>query len=233
MATRKFKFSVGEYYHLYNRGIEKRIIFNNTDDYDRFILLLYLCNSSNSVDIKNLFDEGMTFNDILNLDRGNSLVSIGSYVLMPNHFHILAKEVIEGGISKFMSKLSTGYSMYFNRKYKRSGSLFEGRFKIIHANRDEYLKYLFVYIHLNPIKLIDPSWKEKGIKDMLKVEKYLASYKYSSYLDYNGVSRLENGLLDINSFPEYFCSKKEFNDFNRDWLSYKSSIFPEGMTFWK
>ena len=80
----------------------KRIIFNNTDDYDRFILLLYLCNSSNSVDIKNLFDEGMTFNDILNLDRGNSLVSIGSYVLMPNHFHILAKEVIEGGISKFM-----------------------------------------------------------------------------------------------------------------------------------
>ena len=127
---------------------------------------------------------------------------------MPNHFHILAKEVIEGGISKFMSKLSTGYSMYFNRKYKRSGSLFEGRFKIIHANRDEYLKYLFVYIHLNPIKLIDPSWKEKGIKDMLKVEKYLASYKYSSYLDYNGVSRLENGLLDINSFPEYFCSKK-------------------------
>ena len=73
MATRKFKFSVGEYYHLYNRGIEKRIIFNNTDDYDRFILLLYLCNSSNSVDIKNLFDEGMTFNDILNLDRGNSL----------------------------------------------------------------------------------------------------------------------------------------------------------------
>lgn len=221
--TRKFNFSVGEYYHIYNRGVDKRIIFNDIDDYNRFILLLYLCNSSDSVDIGSLFAEGMTFSDILNLDRENSLIAIGSYVLMPNHFHILGKEVVEGGISKFMSKILTGYSMYFNKKYKRSGSLFEGRFKITHVDKDQYLKYLFVYIHFNPIKLIDPKWKENGIKDLLRAEKYLASYRYSSYLDYIGISRLENELLDVNSFPEYFCSKKEFKSFNRDWLSYKKS----------
>lgn len=220
---RKFNFSVGEYYHLYNRGIEKRVIFRNLDDYNRFILLLYLCNSNASVDIGNLFAEGMTFNEILNFNnRGNSIIAIGSYVLMPNHFHILAKEIVEGGISKFMSKISTGYSMYFNKKCKRSGSLFEGRFKVTHTNKDQYLKYLFAYIHLNPIKLLDSDWKENGIKDLSGAEKYLDSYKYSSYLDYNGISRLENKLLDINSFPKYFCSRKGFQDFNMDWLSYKS-----------
>lgn len=225
---RKFNFSVDEYYHLYNRGVEKRAIFRNLDDYNRFILLLYLCNSNAPVDIGNLFAEGMTFSEILNLDRENSLIAIGSYVLMPNHFHILAKEIVEGGISKFMSKLSTGYSMYFNKKCKRSGSLFEGRFKVTHANKDQYLKYLFAYIHLNPIKLIDPGWKENGIKNLPGAEKYLANYKYSSYLDYNGTFRLENKLLDTDSFPEYFCSKKGFQGFNRDWLSHKSS---EGHSF--
>ena len=84
---------------------------------------------------------------------------------MPNHFHILVKEKIENGISKFMGKLTTGYSMYFNKRYDRTGSLFQGVFKSVHADSDEYLKYLFAYIHLNPIKLINPEWKENGIKD--------------------------------------------------------------------
>lgn len=226
---RKLDFSVGEYYHLYNRGVDKRVIFQNTNDYDRFILLLYLCNSSKSVDLGNLFTEGMTFSDILNLDTGNNIVAIGAYTLMKNHFHILAKETTENGLSKFMSKLSTGYSMYFNKKYKRSGSLFEGRFKVSHANKNEYLKYLFTYIHLNPIKLIDPNWKENGIKNLSDAEKYLSNYKYSSYLDYNGVSRLEKKLLDVDHFPNYFNSYKELRDFNKDWLLYKN--LSEGVAF--
>ncbi len=223
---RQFSFSVGEYYHLYNRGIDKRDIFNDTSDYNRFLLLLYLCNSGDRVDICNLFKEGQSFYKILGIDRGDDIVSIGVYVLMPNHFHILVKEISEGGISKFMGKLLTGYSMYFNKKYHRNGSLFGARFKATHANLDEYLKYLFSYIHLNPIKLIDSNWKENGISNKGSAERYLANYKYSSYLDYLGTQRLENKLLNINHFPKYFNSSKDFNMFIQDWLS-----FSEGRSF--
>lgn len=224
---RNYSFSVGEYYHLYNRGVDKRNIFNNSRDYDRFILLLYLCNSNKSVDLGNLLQtEGRSFSEIWSTDKGSSIVALGSYVLMPNHFHILIKEISEGGVSKFMSKLLTGYSMYFNKKNKRSGSLFEGRFKATHANKNEYLKYLFSYIHLNPIKLIDSNWKIEGIKNKEIVERYLRDYQYSSYPDYLGIVRLENKLVDYKVFPKYFHVGKSFNDFTRDWFLYKSTEGP-------
>ena len=146
---RNHSFSVGEYYHLYNRGVDKRIIFNNSSNYNRFILLLYLCNSNKPVDLSNLLqNEGRSFSEIWKgVDKGEDIIAIGSYVLMPNHFHILVKEISKNGISKFMKKLLTGYSMYFNKKNKRSGSLFEGRFRTTHVNKNEYLKYLFSYIY--------------------------------------------------------------------------------------
>src|SRR3989338_5483185 len=100
---------------------------------------------------------------------------------MPNHFHLLLKEIEMGGISQFMGKLSTAYSMYFNKKYERTGSLFEGRFKSSRIANDNYLHYLFAYIHLNPIKLIEPMWKEKGINDFARAKEFLGRYNYSSY----------------------------------------------------
>lgn len=218
---RNYSFSVGEYYHLYNRGVDKRNIFNNSRDYNRFILLLYLCNSNKPVDLGNLLqNEGRSFSKIWGVDKGENIIAIGSYVLMPNHFHILVKEISENGISKFMKKLLTGYSMYFNKKNKRSGSLFEGRFRATHARTNEYLKYLFSYIHLNPIKLIDSNWKIEGIKNKEVAEKHLNGYRYSSYIDYLGLSRLENKLVDYQSFPKYFCSGKSFQDFTKGWLTY-------------
>ncbi|MFY9493089.1 MAG: transposase [Minisyncoccia bacterium] len=228
---RNYSFSVGEYYHIYNRGVDKRIIFSSVRDYNRFILLLYLCNSNKQVDLGSLLrNEGRSFADIWQMDRGDNIVAIGSYVLMPNHFHVLVKEILENGISKFMGKLSTGYSMYFNKKNKRSGSLFEGRFKATHANKNEYLRYLFSYIHLNPVKLIDSDWKINGIRNVKTAERYLIDYRYSSYLDYFGISRMENKIIKRDSFPEYFCGNKSFKDFTRDWLSY-SRKYNEGRSF--
>ena len=148
-----------------------------------------------------------------------NLVDIGSYCLMPNHFHILVHERAEGGISKFMQKLSTAYSMYFNTKYERTGVLFEGRFKAQHANTDNYLKYLFAYIHLNPVKLIDSQWKENGIIDRAKAQRYLKTYRFSSYLDYLGKKRPENMILNKDVFPEYFENFSEFRDFIDEWLT--------------
>lgn len=218
---RKYSFSIGEYYHLYNRGVDKRNIFNHSSDYERFILLLYLCNSKQSVDLGNLLQvEGRSFSEIWDTDQGENIIAMGSYVLMPNHFHILVKEISENGISTFMKKLLTGYSMYFNKKNKRSGALFEGRFRAIHAHKNEYLKYLFSYIHLNPVKLINSNWKIEGIKNKEVTERYLSCYRYSSYIDYLGISRLENKLLSYQSFPKYFRRGKSFNDFT-NWLILK------------
>lgn len=219
---RKITFSIGEYYHIYNRGNDKRMIFMDNADYLRFIVLLYISNNIDVVHISNLINQGESLMKILNIDKKDSLVDIGAYCLMPNHFHLLIKEKKENGITKFMGKVSTGYSMYFNKRYERTGKLFEGTFKSVHADTDAYLKYLFSYIHLNPIKIIDPGWKEEGIKDKNKAKTFLREYTFSSYLDYFGISRKEGGIISKQSFPEYFSTRKDFDDTINDWLSVKT-----------
>lgn len=211
---RKFNFSVDEFYHIYNRGNNKSIIFLNNSDKKRFQKLLYVCNSTEPVVFKTI--QGLPLNKI---KRGGTLVDIGAYCLMDNHFHLLLREKDEGGIAKFMSKLSTAYSMYFNKKNIRTGTLFEGVFKAQHADTDEYLKYLFAYIHLNPVKFIDPQWKEEGIKDMESARRLLSDYSYSSYQDYLINDRNEKSILSKEAFPGYFADKKEFEDFINDWLT--------------
>ena len=158
MSLRKVPFVQGEYYHIYNRGNSKQKIFHDRQDCLHFLKLLYLSNSERSFVLREI-------KDIYMINKGKDIVAIGAYCLMPNHFHLLITEKVEGGITKFMHKLSTGYSMYYNKKYARTGSLFEGKFHSSYIDRDQYLKYIFSYIHLNPVKLIDPMWKEKGIKN--------------------------------------------------------------------
>ena len=225
--SRNVEFSVGEFYHIYNRGTDKRIIFNKVNDYYRFMILLYLCNSKLGVDLGDYLRQGQTLSDLLDLERNNALVEIGAYCLMPNHFHILISEKSEGGISLFMQKLTTAYTMYFNGKYKRNGALFQGRFKGNHIEKDNYLKYLFAYIELNPIKLIEKNWKELGIKDLLKAKKFLLDYKFSSFLDHYGLSRKEKIILDTKNFPQYFETHREFEDFLDDWLNFKELKNPD------
>ena len=223
--ARKLSFSVSECYHIYNRGTEKRDIFLDKADYLRFIVSLYISNNTDVMHISNLINQGETLMKILNMDKKGSLVDIGAYCLMPNHFHLLVKEKTENGISKFMSKLTTGYSMYFNKRYDRSGNLFQGVFKSTHVDSDEYLKYLFAYIHLNPVKLTEPEWKENGIKDKNMVSSFLEGYSYSSYFDYSkDNSRSEKKIINKESFPEYFSNRKDFDDFINDWLLLSTTI---------
>lgn len=218
---RKIKFSVGEYYHIYNRGTDKRTIFMEHHDNERFQALLYICNSTKAVDMNLHFhEEGRAFYDIFDIERGGTLVDIGAYCHMPNHFHILIREKTEGGIIKFMSKLSIAYAMYFNKKYRRTGGLFEGPFKAKHIDSDRHLKYLFAYIHLNPVKIIDPKWRENGISDRTAAQDYLNNYEYSSHHDYQGGMRLENNILHREAFPEYFTTSMDFNDFVDEWLAF-------------
>lgn len=223
MTQRTFAFVEGEFYHIYNRGTDKRVLFNDEADYSRFIELLYLSNSKLSINIR---DIRKTESSIFDFDREQKLVHIGAYCLMPNHFHILITPAVEHGIQTFMQKLSTGYSMYFNKRYERTGTLFQGRFKSQYANSDEYLKYLFSYIHLNPVKLIQPDWKEVGVRDLDNVKLYLNRYAYSSFIDYS-TKREESIIIDPYKFPEYFLNKKEIDAELLEWLTYRDLPKPE------
>lgn len=212
--SRKIIFTEGEFYHVYNRGTDKRLIFTDDSDRERFKRLLFLCNGTNPIVIRDIPKY-----DTYNFDRGEPLTDIGAYCLMPNHFHLLLREKNDGGISKFMNKLCTAYSMYFNLKFARTGSLFEGPFKAQHADYDQYLKYLFAYIHLNPVKIIDPDWKQNGIKDRLIAENYLNHYHYSSYLDYQQNNRPESIIINKSVFPEFFERSQDFDSYIKDWLA--------------
>ena len=205
---------MGEFYHVYNRGNSKQIIFRDKQDYNRFLALLYAVNTKQNLIFR------LVLNDMYKFDREERLVSIGGYCLMPNHFHLLLTEVDGGSISKFMQKLTTAYSMYFNEKYDRTGSLFEGKFKSEHSGEDRYLKYLFSYIHLNPVKLVDKNWKTKKIQNKQKILKFLKNYYYSSYKDYLGEKRIESAILNREDFPDYFPDKENFIKEIFEWLSF-------------
>ncbi|MFA6463476.1 MAG: transposase [Candidatus Paceibacterota bacterium] len=216
--SRNMIFAEDEYYHFYNRGVDKRIIFQDERDYERFLSLLFLSNSDKKFEFNKLGErEKWSFTKAIEIYDGEKIVQIGAYCLMTNHFHILIKVKSQEGASQFMHKLATGYTMYFNKKYHRTGSLFEGTFKSQHVNEDRYLKYLFSYIHLNPIGIIDCGWKKKEITDRKLALEFLNTYKYSSLKDYLNEQREESVILYRESFPQYDFS---FENMIIEWLDY-------------
>lgn len=229
MAIRKVPFVVGEYYHLYNRGNSKQKIFLDKKDYEHFVKLLFVCNSNNKFKFRDNIVACKI--DAFDFDRGINPISIGAWVLMPNHFHIyltinphmsdMWKKDSNNPISEYMRKLLTAYTKYFNARYNRSGGLFEGPFKSVHIENDNQAKYLFSYIHLNPVKLIQKNWKEQGIKNKKEVLGFLYNYKWSSYLDFKGDRRRENKILNTEDFPRYFKNLKDFDKEILEWLKFK------------
>ena len=223
MSIRKFDFVTGEYYHIYSRGNSKQKIFLNHKDYERFLKLLYVCNSTKRIDFSN--DIVKRKIDALCFEKGKPIVSLGAWVLMPNHFHLYITQKTEArlpsgsAITDYMHRVLTAYSKYFNAKYHRSGSLFEGKFRSVLMETDTQAKYLFSYIHLNPIKLINSKWQEKGIKNRSKSIQFLNSYWWSSYLDYSEIIRPENKIIDRLDFLNYFETKKSFQDEIFDWVT--------------
>jgi putative transposase len=220
MSIRKTSFAIGEFYHIYNRGNSKQNIFVTKKDYQRFVDLLYAINREEKFN----FSDSLKGISVYEKGSKNQLVAIGAYCLMPNHFHILITPLVKNGISKFMQKLSTAYVMYFNQKNKRSGALFEGKFKSQHVGNDRYLKYLFSYIHLNPVKLIQRDWKETGIKNKKEAINYLSEYQYSSLIDYLERQRPENKILNSKAFPDYFPNKNSILKEIFDWISYNDTL---------
>jgi len=138
---RKVPFVEDEYYHIYNRGVDKRSIFKDRKDLERFFQSIKEFNSVKPI--------GSIFENSFNKEKTpEKLVEIVCYCLNPNHFHFVLRQLVENGISEFMKRLG-GYTWYFNNRHKRNGALFQGKFKSSHINSNEYLLHVSAYVNLN------------------------------------------------------------------------------------
>src|SRR3989344_339509 len=180
-----------DFFHLINRGVDKRNVFMEDGDYIRFIHDMYVFNDTRSA-------PNYAVKDPLTGRKRDLLVHIHAFSLMPNHYHILASPVRDGGLSLFMRKLNMGYAKYFNEKYVRPGVLWQGTFKKVHIRRDAHFKYIPYYIHLNPLDLTHPQWRSGALHNAKSALASLRNYRWSSYLDYNGIRNFPSLLHTSN-----------------------------------
>lgn len=198
MTKRDVPFAIGEWYHCYNRGIDKRLVFEDIRDYQRFLELLYLGNDTAPLRRDDIGRH--PFEEMLRIPRGKRLVAIGAFCLMPNHFHLVLKEIEEGGITAFMRKIGTAYALYFNARYKRTGNLFLKPFRSRHVSSDRYFQHLLNYVHCNPATLYEPEWKTRHAVDPQFLGEHIAIYPYSSIGAHAGANGPTNAILDAEVF---------------------------------
>ncbi len=195
---RNLKFQTGEYYHIYNRGVDKRDVFMDDGDFVRFLKGMREFNrvepigSLYELDFKRKKAKLPTGS----LASSKRLVEIISYCLNPNHYHFLLKQLAENGIEKYLHKLGTSYTNYFNKKYYRSGSLFQGTYKAICIKKFGYLLKLLVYVNCN-----------YELHDLGKAENWV----WSSYLDSTG--QREGTLCNLGVIKEEFKNLYDFREF--------------------
>lgn len=183
---RKKEFVNNQFYHIYNRGTDKRKVFLDNLDYHRFLLSMELMNDEKDGlmiawrDYKttNPSDDLESFLR-LNLRERKPLVNFTCYSLLPNHYHLILEQISEKGIEKFMQRLGTGYTMYFNKKNKRTGALFQGRFKASHIKTTHHLEYLSAYVNCN-----------SEVHGIARSE----VYRWSSFPEY--ISKRKKGLCE-------------------------------------
>ena len=211
---RNFQFENEHFYHVYNRGVDKRNIFIDESDRNRFIKSIIAFNDINRVE-KNSLSKIKVF------PSENPYVKIHAFCLMNNHFHLLLEPLIEKGVQKFMHRLSDGYSKYFNIKHERSGSLFEGRYKAKWVDNDVYLQHLLRYIHLNPLDLMIDR-KDKEVINWEKALTMLEYYPWSSHRAYLGAEQMDSVTTDYLS--KTFQDRTDYKNFLKEWLKYDENI---------
>lgn len=206
--------------HALNRGVDKRTIF--LDDQDRFRFIHDLFEFNNQEKVKNTFYFFKKSSDIERryIDSPTSrklLVDVHAFCLMSNHYHLLISPKTENAIPQFMQKINMGYSKYFNEKYKRQGTLFEGRYKSVAITDESHFNHIPYYIHLNPLDLIAPEWRENELKNYKKALEFLNSYRWSSHLDYLGNKNFPS-VTQRDSLLEIFGSSEEYKKSINQWL---------------
>ncbi|MEK7575614.1 MAG: transposase [Patescibacteria group bacterium] len=199
----------GEIYHILNKGTENRIIFQNKRDYERFLLTIFECNDIN---LSSENRHRRCKNKDFNKNKTQPLAEILCFCLMPNHFHIVARQLVDNGISKFMQRLGNSYTKYFNIKNNRKGSLFMARYKNVHVNNDSQVKHLIAYVHANPLDLSMPEWRLGKIRDFEKARDFLENYNWSSYVFYSRgeASDLVSQILNKGALNDFYSEKEDY-----------------------
>ena len=215
---RKEPFTVGNYVHVYNRGNRKTLIVEDAKDRWRFLQMLYYFNTENSTgsplqDAKKRLKSD--FNTSLIWPHGwplqKPIVKILAFVLMPNHYHLLLKEITEGGVTTFMRKLGTGWTNYFNTKYGEVGRLFQGAYKSKTILKEEYLKHLSVYIQVKNTFELYPGGLNRAIKEFSKAYEWSTNYPYCSLADY--ARNRSSPIIDKDLLGELFDTPQEYKNF--------------------
>lgn len=210
---RKITFKKGDAYYLFNRGVDNRNVFVSQEDYDRFEAYLYILNDTESARASNFF-VGKRHETIFENARAEQLVAIGAYSILPTHFHLIASPLVDGGLPKFMQKLTTAYTMYFNDKYRRSGSLFEGTYKAHAPSSENHLKFLLALTHLAPAQLFNRNWHDESILELETIAGEVMDYRYSSVGEYMADKHV---ITTPQHFPRYFARVKNMDTYLRYW----------------
>lgn len=214
-----------ELVHTLNRGVDKRKIF--LDDQDRFRFVHDLFEFNNEEWVNTTFYSFRRSNDIasrnikkeeMEIERERKmLVNIHAFCIMQNHYHLILSPKKENGISRFMKKLNMGYAKYFNQKYKRTGALFEGRYKSIPLKNEAHFVHILYYLHLNPLDFISPEWRKRELKNYKKAIRILNSYRWSSHLDYAGKHNFPS-VTDRSLFLDFFGGTLNYRKSIERWL---------------
>jgi len=224
---------VNQFYHVYNRGVEKRNIFLDDKDFLRGVHDFYEFNDANAAfNAKRYFS--LNVRDLNVRDRISNnrkprelLVDLMCWTLMPNHYHHFSRPRTKDGLSKFQQKFGIGLTGYFNLKYDRSGVLFQGKSKKVLVKDDIQAGHLVCYLHSNPLDLWKVNWKEKGLTD-LEIQNALKflerEYRWSSHLDYLGIKNFPS-LISNEFLFNFFGGPEGYRKFFIDWLrQYKKNI---------
>lgn len=212
----------GEYAHIYNRGVEKRRVFLAARDYERFLFTLFACNDANAnMNARHQFRGLASIADVRRAAsrRGgmHPLVEIICFCLLPNHFHLLLKQLQKDGIARFMQKVGTAFTMYFNTRYEHAGVVFQGPYRSRRVDNDAYFLPLTRYIHLNTLDLFVPDWRETGFAHQaLDLQRLLVEYPWSSYGDYQGHARYSY-LLSTDLLRGLFPDVEQYADYVLRW----------------
>lgn len=213
MAGRSIPLVTGEYYHVYNRGVGKQPTFLSRWDYEQMMLTIpYYQLPDPPVKLSRFKElpqeQRMSFLGKHEREK-EKLVEIVSFVLMPNHFHLLLHQTKDNGISIFISLITNSFTRYFNTKHKRVGPIFQGVFKAVHVETDEQLLHLSRYIHLNPL-----------VSFVVKEENFL-SYPWSSFPDY---LKGKSSLVTIKSVLSHFSTSQKYQEFVLDQADYGKKL---------
>lgn len=203
------------YYHVMNRGVEKRSITSDTKDRLRFVQSLYELNDSRPAENTSrstvLFDIGSRTDD------RKRLVTIHAWCLMGNHYHVLLSEYAKNGASAFLQKLNIGYTRYFNLRHNRSGVLFQGRTKRVHIQSDAHFLYILPYIHLNPLDFSKHTseWRTKCVRNPTAALQAIEEYRWSSFRNYMGELEYAPILAGSDLFADREAHVKELRRYMR------------------